>query len=72
MSRKFSPGEHYRHKGGPLSPEHDIFVIGVMYEDDNEAELAIFYVKKDTRDFVQAAELTVFKSEFDQWERLDE
>lgn len=67
MVKEFLEGETYTNS----KLDKDIMVLGVGRETKDDVTLAILWVDRDSKETTGGGELTVKKSEFDQWSEVD-
>jgi hypothetical protein len=63
----FEEGERYRIEGKTV----DMFVVGIDKEDDKSVRLAIFWVNQNTGAMLSADEITIQKSDFSKWKKVE-
>lgn len=64
---KFVEGEVYKKAG---LEDRQIMVLAIHSEDANGVQLAVFWVKPETFDFIRPGEIYIEKSEFDLWKKV--
>lgn len=64
MVKEFAEGEVYRNK----KLEKDIMVYAVGIDNPDEVVLAVGFVDREAEEMTAAGEITIKKSEFEDWE----
>jgi len=63
----FEEGERYRIEDKTV----DMFVVGIDEETDKYIRLAIFWVNQQTGGMLSADEITIQKSDFSKWKKVE-